>query len=1435
MTLRSFLMATLTFTMEGSGNRYWFKPPEDLPEDFRFTSVAFNNVKIYNNYQSAFGYVDLADADGGKVVELHNQFFGSSGTSKTYSPSLSASAITTVNNRIANGTFYGFVLRTNLTFSPAPPVSALVVSPSTYTPVPTFAEVLAPADSALATAEAIEPAFVGLTAAPALASAIAGEPSVVGIIEDTYEVNVKATRATLGGSNVTTENVRLYVGDSVTVPIPDASPLLQSERDRHFWIAKLFKGVVTSGVFINVEARGSNWTQRMLTGYTSLMDLPELLLPDGTLNLRIWCEYNGSTNGYYNVQNPAYGTAPNGSYFTLTGIPDNGAYPDAPSALVSASMGDATVSIIDPNANVNASPIAAAATFTSVGVSAGISIVIPVAHADASGQMPRPRMPHYNFNAAPATAEANIEEHRFKSDSQVLADAALADYDALQGASSSAGRNIFVNAAAAKVRGIANDPMEVDPNAFDPYFQYVFGTLPASRYESAWKRFNERSGTVAYNVDTTNRVVSSTSGSTLRGDFQFGVEGPNGRRALRVTNAAIGEIETPKDDTISIHNNGASLEFTIRTTAADGFIGYRSSLAGFRPKVPTTRYWIEDGYLNMVVNNTGDGRASIRSAKRINDGEWHHIVITNMHGNHPRMVFGYNVPAEIWIDGKLDRRGPNSTGYVGGDDARAMQMPRYMFGAFGDIPALQADISDLIFREVSLKPHDISQLYYRMMGIAPVYAGAPTTALAESLDAEVDSGMKRILIISFNIETNQYNAELGPNANRMDFWTKPGQLVSGGGYDRKGPTFVNRMLVTYQSALHARHYDLQKQGHYAVTPKGSSISNPYGYFYDDITGAQRYINLQEDIDNLDDFDIIYIQNYPNPVYHNQEQRQRTEAFLASVRQAVVDGHKLWINNGPLAADLGLISDIEYVPTMAKPFYLHTGDMNPSQSTEFGTEADIRSALLINGPSWASYKDTSAGNSTNLDADITREQAKGLDLKNDDIPTKPGVLPADDASDVAWHQAGGMSWTHGRGWDPEPTYNADTHRNNMWRVVNEVPGLTNLPGWEINEYAWRYRTTMFPKDNEWPQSRVALENRTGEPDLLGRRDPKGTGLKVGDIFYDAKMTTNYPIYWEFIDQNDRSGDMALLNGRVVGTWAVPPGHLRVGRAITTFGPWHWRKNRKTENPYKDFIRNAAVMPGDLWDGQTVKGYVYMDFAEHPSRIGLGLTGQGMGRQLFPAIDSPENGAERPDNSPVPKEDEWSVKFDWSSHRMVYGGGGMTNSQDSVGIITGSDGKQTIGVISGGGAMPIAQDINEYYRVQQVPLLTWNGRGLIWLMNADKVTTDYTSVLGRTSTANAGMKDAQVSVEFDREVSVRPAQANANIVAPAQALVREVKVFAGAATATVEARPLQAGYKAEAATATATMPENVRRDPDIEEVIWLTMTYSLNTIYLRMEEN
>lgn len=1250
-----------------------------------------------------------------------------------------------------------------------------------------------------------------------------------------YTVTAYASSAS--GSNFSSVNNTYLItwtvndNDSLDIFPPNLSASLLGPADT---VRALYLNVHTTQVGSSGTSpmRISAWIDGVFTTVldgTVVLGQNTFAIPTNATRIRVHKgTYPGGSS--FRVSDPMHAAGKELTNFTIVAHADPGAYPTMTPATAAGESLGATVD-------------------TTTGVS------IAAAYAAANGEMPRVVFPDWTQYVSPATAVFEMEEGWMKSDLRMHVDSMTVAGEVTD-ATVTFENNIIEAVSIADAEGIALDPDEVNQDMSDRYFDEIAKDNPWS-----WYRLNERS-------NESNRVYRHTPGGRvttgpaweITGQFKRGVvTGPGGRRAVDIDNAhlAIYEMGTfippvHRDPTFRT----SSFEIVLRTTASEGVIAFGDWTRDAGYGSPRGEW----GYLRLVdgrlEHSERDG-VMFTSLGRVNDGKWHHIVFQHSNrgasADHTGRPSEFRPGLELWVDGVLDRTviyKPNS-GYA--QDASG---PRYdRLFSYGSGTPFDGDVMEFAVYNKRLDQDRVLAHYRGLMGYEPVMAPIVGAVVGASGDHKVESNMRRMLILNFQKTWGphtsgtyggktkvfkplsldpKYKSVGAPEDNRgVIGWGEPGAtdwlpnvLETMDVTDPEAFDDLGDIQVTYQRVEVANDLETVKQGWSAIGwdaeergHKGINIP-----FTDTFTGERRFINLQEDIVDLDEYDIIYVQHYPNPTLRNQADRLKYEAFLDSLTQAIVDGHKVWISNPALAADLGLIGQYGYVPTSRTYMNFTTGNIHLR-----GSNLMARDYLDPRGQQVYPWKGKTEPTPI-PDGLVTKAQI--YQWMMDTEPFRPGYL-------LEYLKP---RWTE-----------ADTWSNNRFRVVNEVEGLTDYPSFELESGAGADRSRSdFMTQYEADLAAYRYENRTGEDMPRGYAPSKGLGLKPGDEFFDYLMVQRH----HNNINADSHDNYVYARNRDVWTFAVPPGQLRAGRAVTTFGSTIWSDNGKEEvNYFRDHITTAVVVPGDRIKGRLIGGYVFMQFSEHAHYATKDVS---MPIDRNPWIEGDEwDGGEirpggmgdfnipSPGSGPIPVSwgdglTDYERSWQYASHRVMMtkaGGNAQASSPLRITSIVKADGSIGYRLTGGPSAtelLPTAPQFASRYGYLSIPYTSWTKRGIRWLMNAAPQLVGAVNTLADASTAAGTMREPTTYSERDNIISVAPANAYGVLIPSTNVTGKDAQNFVPTATGTATIVDPGKTVSVKPMSVIAEMSSQTIVLIELGDINWLTMYNARELIQLRVEE-
>jgi hypothetical protein len=452
------------------------------------------------------------------------------------------------------------------------------------------------------------------------------------------------------------------------------------------------------------------------------------------------------------------------------------------------------------------------------------------------------------------------------------------------------------------------------------------------------------------------------------------------RKAVNITNI---EFDTGTDSSYHSKDKQYSLEFTFKTTKSNQIISYGKWYSFYNYQSTIGTIGLFNGRLYSMDSFQGIGKAAViphpsnidalskaglntgymLSNRRIDDGEWHHVVVQ----------YGWDDNrTQFWIDGKLDKQlilPEGATGSNGTSDIRP-----YIIGYNSNNPNFSSDFQTSVWSWIPqgfLRSGEVYLNYEASNRFTPIAADPMLGSAVMSQDVTPEGNRGRALMLYWW----PVNRQLGDIDSVVS--KDRGQL---GGFDEA--TFDTELYtIDYVQNPPQQYYGwdvfpVDINGYYVsdlVKPQayggeqniilqdlGGSITqsqrterpkfkvNRKGYFRDEITDARRYIDLVKDID-LSKFDAIFFRNYPDQsqeldnyarnefsdTYFALQEKTLYEDFVKSVRAAVDTGISLYVTNTQLAVDLGIIEGVEIVPDM---YDLVGSSSDPYAPTQMPTEA-----------------------------------------------------------------------------------------------------------------------------------------------------------------------------------------------------------------------------------------------------------------------------------------------------------------------------------------------------------------------------------------------------------------------------------------------------------------------------------------------------------------
>jgi hypothetical protein len=319
---------------------------------------------------------------------------------------------------------------------------------------------------------------------------------------------------------------------------------------------------------------------------------------------------------------------------------------------------------------------------------------------------------------------------------------------------------------------------------------------------------------------------------------------------------------------------------------------------------------------------------SFTGFKDIADGEWHHLIIQYRESDER---------TQVWIDGKLDiqryGRGayvPLQIGYNSSDTNASSDF---------NVSAFAVNKGSFVLeREIGLN-------YFAAIGHVP-YEAEPMTATANiGIGTRAKGNRARALMLYFwptwSPEAGNYVGSYNGVIQNPRFNTSGDKDVGKNPFDYD--TFPG--LTTYLTKGTQKFFDWdvfplpvekfyggdEYEGRHPLLKESVTIGRENKYV-DPVTDNYRFLNLMEDVYELDQYDAIFFRNYPDQSteredtgltsldevdsYFNLQEKELFADFLDSLREAVdTYGISLFVTNPQLAIDLGIIEAATPVPLL----------------------------------------------------------------------------------------------------------------------------------------------------------------------------------------------------------------------------------------------------------------------------------------------------------------------------------------------------------------------------------------------------------------------------------------------------------------------------------------------------------------------------------------
>jgi hypothetical protein len=369
------------------------------------------------------------------------------------------------------------------------------------------------------------------------------------------------------------------------------------------------------------------------------------------------------------------------------------------------------------------------------------------------------------------------------------------------------------------------------------------------------------------------------------------------------------------------------------------------------------------------------------------------------------------------------------------------------------------------------------------------------------------------------------------------------------------------------------------------------------------------------------------------------------------------------------------------------------------------------------------------------------------------------------------------------------YYADANANNRFRVRALVEGLTDIPSWQVDKIIHHWNIGTYA----WNGAAYKYLHRE-------------SGLILGDEYiFNGALTGGL--------ENDHS---VQLYSRINGTFATPPGHVRAGTVVTTFGAKLWTGVQEVDNPYRDYATTIIVEPGDVLKGRSVGGRIFVNFSESPSE------GLAVPVQMYDADN-------RPQGYPLETNAQREWEYSWTRTSVTVTGTELPFYVMEVGGVTI---KIPLTPTRPGAPLSMTRS-NSLFPVEGRARWEMDGRGMLWLAATPEAAAGSVTIRAEAATAVISVPQPQVVAHRDTVVGAQAMSASLKMSRPAEDPDKSAQVLPTAMTAYAELTGLSRTIFAGAMTATAGLVENFDMVHATGEQVVLTLHGTNAILYIREE--
>jgi hypothetical protein len=387
-------------------------------------------------------------------------------------------------------------------------------------------------------------------------------------------------------------------------------------------------------------------------------------------------------------------------------------------------------------------------------------------------------------------------------------------------------------------------------------------------------------------------------------------------------------------------------------------------------------------------------------------------------------------------------------------------------------------------------------------------------------------------------------------------------------------------------------------------------------------------------------------------------------------------------------------------------------------------------------------------------------------------------------------------------DYKALFYADTHKNNAYRVRALIDGLTSLPSVMMTEVVWHQGSDLF-----------------GDKLAAARYIDRQNGLQIGDEFVfwgtDRYGNTRSDSYSE---PGNPWGSVNLAYARFGGAWAAPLDNVKAGTVVTTFSDKVWQGKSIVNNPYRNYATTIVIRPGDVLEGRTITGKIFVNFTESPS----------VAEREVPFQIVPPNEQLTPRGFESETQRAWQYSFTrvTTVNTNLASGGETMNIVDSQGNVKG-----TIAGDNNSEGTLYSTRYNELYPVEYHGLKEMFYRGLLWLSVKPEIADGDMIVNATAMTANGVMNTNTATGQKNLVLNAQPMIANAEIVKPSSVSDPNVNRLVLPMYAQAQMGSSGRSIIAEPMTAAATIVDNLQMVAGSGEEVVVYLHSKDITLYLK----